>query len=151
MRTAPSVTIRYIKLAWGFWLSFLWDAMACLNWSHVFSGRKEENQPRGSSYFKRSCWDCGFCTFTSSWVDSCHLWCEPSGGPGCHVQGVSRGFRAGRMQEYHIPQCYVYDLAEPQLCVAVLSPEALSLGVCSLKALLPANLGFPRKSLPLLD
>ena len=45
--------------------------------------------------------------------------------------------------------CYVYDLAEPQLCVAVLSPEALSLGVCSLKALLPANLGFPRKSLTL--
>lgn len=113
-----------------------------------FLRRKEENQPRGSSYFKRSCWDCG-CTFTSSWVDSCHL----CGVNPAVVLGVMFKVRL-RLQGWdagipHPLRCYVYDLAEPQLCVAVLSPEALSLGVCSLKALLPANLGFPRKSLTL--
>ena len=99
MRTAPGVIIRYIKLAWGFWLclSLGCDGLPKLN-PCLYSGGRKKTNLKGAVISMRGLW-LHFHIKLGGLLSS--LCCEPSSGLGYNVQGQAEASRLG-MQEYHI-------------------------------------------------
>ena len=132
---------------------FLWDAMACLNWIHVFT--QEEGRKPTSREQLFQCGDCG-CIFTSSWVDSCHLCAvNPAVVSGIMFRVRLRLQGLGCRNTTSTQVLRIWPLwASVRLRLrieAALSPEALSLGVCSSKTSPSSKPWFPQKNLLLLD
>ena len=144
MRTAPGEIIRYARLAWGFWLCLSLGCDGLLKLKPCLSSGGRKKTPLEVT---QGLW----LHFPSSWADLCHL----CGGNPAVVSGAMSMVRP-RLQGWdagipHPLGCYEYDLSEAPWCVAVLSPEALSLRVCSLKTSPSSIPWFPQKNLSLLD
>lgn len=153
MRTAPGVIIRYIKLAWGFWLclSLGCDGLPKLKPCLSSGGRKKTNL-EGAVISMRGLW-LHFHIKLGGLLSS--LWCEPSSGLWYNVQGQAEASGLGCRNTISTQVLQIWPLwASVRLRLrieAVLSPEALSLGVCSSKTSPSSKPWFPQKNLLLLD
>lgn len=95
MRTAPGVIIRYVRLAWGFWLclSLGCDGLPKLK-PCLFSGGRKKTSLEGAVISRGHAGIVvAFSIKLGGLVSS--LWCEPSGGLGCNVQGQAEASGLG--------------------------------------------------------